>query len=154
LKVEININPEIEETKIVIHAKEITNEVTKLANSLTEENINTIIGFLDDKVYILDKKDIESFYTEDNKIFARNKDQKKYYIKYRMYELEESLKNTSFIRISNSEIINFNEVRNLDLGIIGTIIVNFKSGNTAYVSRRNVAKIKKYLNIWGDKNEK
>ncbi|MBE5819536.1 MAG: response regulator transcription factor [Clostridiales bacterium] len=147
LKVEININPEIEETKIVIHAKEITNEVTKLANSLTEENINTIIGFLDDKVYILDKKDIESFYTEDNKIFARNKDQKKYYIKYRMYELEESLKNTSFIRISNSEIINFNEVRNLDLGIIGTIIVNFKSGNTAYVSRRNVAKIKKYLNI-------
>lgn len=154
MKVEININPEIEETKIVIHAKEITNEVTKLANSLTEENINTIIGFLDDKVYILDKKDIESFYTEDNKIFARNKDQKKYYIKYRMYELEESLKNTSFIRISNSEIINFNEVRNLDLGIIGTIIVNFKSGNTAYVSRRNVAKIKKYLNIWGDKNEK
>lgn len=147
MKVEININPEIEETKIVIHAKEITNEVTKLANSLTEENINTIIGFLDDKVYILDKKDIESFYTEDNKIFARNKDQKKYYIKYRMYELEESLKNTSFIRISNSEIINFNEVRNLDLGIIGTIIVNFKSGNTAYVSRRNVAKIKKYLNI-------
>ena len=63
LKVEININPEIEETKIVIHAKEITNEVTKLANSLTEENTNTIIGFLDDKVYILDKKEIESFYT-------------------------------------------------------------------------------------------
>ena len=64
-----------------------------------------------------------------------------------MYELEETLKNTSFIRISNSEIINFNEVENLDLGIIGTIIVNFKSGNKAYVSRRNVAKIKKYLNI-------
>lgn len=147
MKVEININPEIEETKIVIHAKEITNEVTKLANSLTEENTDTIIGFLDDKVYILDKKEIESFYTEDNKIFARTKDQKKYYIKYRMYELEETLKNTSFIRISNSEIINFNEVENLDLGIIGTIIVNFKSGNKAYVSRRNVAKIKKYLNI-------
>ena len=53
----------------------------------------------------------------------------------------------AFIRISNSEIINFNKVKNIDFKIIGTIILNFKSGNKAYASRRYIPKIKEFLEI-------
>ena len=38
-----------------------------------------------------------------------------------------------------------NEVKNIDFKIIGTIILNFKSGNKAYASRRYIPKIKEFL---------
>lgn len=147
MKVEVNVNKDTKEPKIVIYANEITEEISKLINELSEYSTNNIVGFLDNKVYLLDKMKIESFYTEGNKVYVRTITQEKYIVKYRIYELEDILQNTSFIRISNSEIANFNEVVSLDLSIIGTIMLKFKSGNTTYVSRRNITKIKKYLNI-------
>jgi DNA-binding LytR/AlgR family response regulator len=147
VKVEVNVNKDTKEPKIVIYANEITEEISKLINELSEYSTNNIVGFLDNKVYLLDKMKIESFYTEGNKVYVRTITQEKYIVKYRIYELEDILQNTSFIRISNSEIANFNEVVSLDLSIIGTIMLKFKSGNTTYVSRRNITKIKKYLNI-------
>lgn len=47
--------------------------------------------------------------------------------------------------ISNSEIINFNKVENLDLNITGTIKITFKDKYVTYASRRNIKKIKEYL---------
>ena len=40
-----------------------------------------------------------------------------------------------------------NEVKNIDFKIIGTIILNFKSGNKAYASRRYIPKIKEFFEI-------
>lgn len=62
----------------------------------------------------------------------------------RLYEIENLLDCNSFIRISNSEIINFDKVKNIDFKIIGTLIFNFKSGNKSYSSRRYIPKIKKF----------
>ena len=52
-----------------------------------------------------------------------------------------------FVRISNSEIVNFNKVENIDFKIVGTLILNFKSGNKAYASRIYIPKIKEFLEI-------
>ena len=68
-------------------------------------------------------------------------------VKNRLYELENILDKKVFSRISNSEIVNFNLVENIDFKIIGTLILNFKSGNKSYVSRRYIPKIKKFLEI-------
>lgn len=40
-----------------------------------------------------------------------------------------------------------NEVKNIDFKIIGTIILNFKSDNKAYASRRYIPKIKEFFEI-------
>ena len=64
-----------------------------------------------------------------------------------MFELEELLSDTSFVRISNSEIVNFNKVDCLDVQGRITIVLKFKSGEITYVSRRYIRKIKEYLNI-------
>lgn len=147
MKVEINMDPKIKEPKIVIHTNEMTEEIFKLSKNLSQKGTNTITAYLDNNIYILDMKEIESFYTEQSKVYIRTVKQDKYFVKYRMYELEDMLEYTQFIRISNSEIINFNEIKKADISIIGTIVLMFKSNNRAYVSRRNIAKIKKYLNI-------
>lgn len=147
MKIEFEIDKNTDETKVVIYAKQMDEEVKNIMNKLeNNNNPESIMGLLDDMNYILDLKDIESFFTEDSKVFAR-KDSKKYRIKKRIYELEDFLSNTTFVRISNSEIVNFNKVDSLDIQGRITIILKFISGEVTYVSRRYISKIKKYLNI-------
>ena len=52
-----------------------------------------------------------------------------------------------FLRISNSEIINFDKVKKINTKLLGTICINFKSGYQTYASRRYIKKIKEFLNI-------
>jgi len=68
-------------------------------------------------------------------------------LRLRLYELEERLRPFSFVRISNSEIINLKRVRSFDLSLVGTICVTLSDGSKAYVSRRYVPKIKEVLGI-------
>ncbi len=68
-------------------------------------------------------------------------------MRQRLYELEERLDGTMFVRISNSEIINLKKVRKLDLSLTGTIRVLMTDGAATYVSRRYVKKIKQVLGI-------
>ena len=59
-----------------------------------------------------------------------------------LYEMEQRLDGCSFVRISNSEIINLKKVKGFDLSMAGTICVLLSNGDTTYVSRRYVARIK------------
>lgn len=54
---------------------------------------------------------------------------------------------SSFVRISNSEIVNLRRVNNFDLSYAGTIRVSLNNGDTAFVSRRYIPKIKKVLGL-------
>ena len=149
MDIELIIDEKIEKEKVIIYAKRNTEEITDMINKIsTIEDSSKIVGYIDTEVFILQMKDIWSFYIENNKVYAKTKD-KKFIVKYRIYELEEMLENTSFIRISNSEIINLKAIESLDLGNSGTIIFKFKDGSTTYSSRRSINKIKKYLNLWG-----
>ena len=64
-----------------------------------------------------------------------------------MYELEDRLDKSCFLRISHSEIVNLKKVRRFDLSLSGTICVVLADGTTAYASRRYVSKIKDILGI-------
>ena len=97
-------------------------------------------------MYILHQNEIETIYSEGGKIYVRCNNEI-YNIKNRLYELDTLLDKKMFVRISNSEIVNFNKVENIDFKIVGTLILNFKSGNKAYASRRYIPKIKEFLEI-------
>jgi DNA-binding LytR/AlgR family response regulator len=85
-------------------------------------------------------------YTEDGKVFARTENDL-YLLRLRLYELEERLDSTIFVRISNSEIVNLKKVKSLDLSFVGTICMELSNGEVSYVSRRYVSKIKKLLGL-------
>lgn len=146
MKVEVKFDPNYTETKIEIYTSEINEEISNLVKQLEVKSDNKIIVWKDRKIYILELKQIEAIYSNQGKVYIRvNNDE--YISKSKLYELEEQIKESSFIRISNSEMINFNKVESLDLGITGTIKLNFKSGYVTYASRRNIKKIKEYLKI-------
>lgn len=146
LKIEVEINQNIEDTMVLIKAKETSMEVQELIQRIQNINCdNKIVVSKNEKIYILNFEEIDSIYSNQGRVCI-NKNNEEYLTKSRLYELEEQLSN-NFIRISNSEIINFDKVENLDLSITGTIQLKLKSGYTTYVSRRNIKKIKEYLKI-------
>ena len=150
MKIELKIDKGIEENKIVIYAKELNDSISNLVNKLEklesiEDNI-ILIGFSNNMTFILNKSEIETIYSEGNKVYARI-DDKIYRMKKKLYELEEILQGTSFVRISNSEIANFDKVESMEINGSSLIILKYKSGQISYVSRRYVKKIKDYLKI-------
>ena len=125
MKVEVIIDKNIEETKVIIHTKELTTEINELIETLESNEPLKIIGTIDDRKFLLNKQEIESFYSEENKTYARIRENK-YKISYKLYELEQLLTGTTFVRISNSEIVNFDNVDSFSYKD-STIYIYFKS---------------------------
>ena len=146
MKLEFDINEKYQDDKIIICANKITDELQEFVNKLNNEKNNKIYGYKNDKIFILEENKIETNYSENKKVFIRYENGNIYETKKRIYEFENNLPN-KFVRISNSEIVNFDKVQNLDFKIVGTIILNFYTDRYTYVSRRYVKKIREYLEI-------
>jgi len=146
MQVEIKIDASCAETKIIIVANAMSDEVNELVRKISENVPAVLAGFKDGDVHILDLMKIHRFYTANQKVYAVTRDCE-YAVRLRLYELEKRLNTSEFVRISNSEIINLKGVKGFDLSFTGTICVKFKDGTVSYVSRRYVTKIKKILGL-------
>ena len=105
MKVEVQIDSNLNENKIIIKAKEMNNEISELIKKLSnqKEKITVLLG---EETYFIKEDDIESVFSNDGKVFIQTEKQK-FQSKSRLYELEEILSENKFIRISNSEIVNY-----------------------------------------------
>lgn len=146
MKVEIQIDENCTVPKVTILTSEITEEILSLVNKLSQEMTQVLSGFCDDVCEIIEPNSVIRIYAASGKIFAVT-DKKEYILKQRLYELEERLDKTCFVRISNSEIVNLRKVKKFDLNFSGTICVSLCNGTTTYVSRRYVKKIKYLLGL-------
>lgn len=146
MKAEIKIDSTCKEPIAVIHTEKITDEVTNAVKFLSDNSPMIITGFYDDMAEIIEPADIIKIYAMAGKVYALTS-RKEYIVRMRIYELEEKLDKTQFVRISNSEIINLRKAIHFDLKLTGTICVSLENDNTAYVSRRYVSRIKKILGV-------
>ena len=146
MDIKINLSKEYEKPQIIINAPEMTKELEEIIAKVQSNSSEKIIGFIEDEAFILEKENIEAIYAEDKKVLARVGD-KTYVIKKRIFELENMLSENNFVRISNSEIVNFRKVVSMDFKLTGTILLRLKSGAITYTSRRYIKKIKEYLGI-------
>ncbi len=146
---EIKIDEDYKVPKTFVYTDKITEEVLRIKSFVLKNSESILIGFLNEKIKILNPAKIYRIYTEDSKVFAESIDEK-FLVKKRIYQLEEILKSKKFVRISNSELINLNLVDSFDLSYSGTISVKMKNKSKTFVSRRYVKKIKETLGIWGD----
>lgn len=146
MEIEIVIDKNQIEPKIIIKTNKLTQEVENIMNIISQQNPSLISGIKDEKIEIIDENCIISVFAQDTKVYADTKNGI-YELKLRLYEMENILDKTKFVRISKSEIINLKAVKNFDLSFTGTISVEMKNGKISYVSRRFVAKIKKILGV-------
>ena len=105
MKIEVKIENDCKEPKVVILTDRMSDEVNEIIRKLSENIPQMIAGFQDDLLKVLDQEEIFHLFTENGKVYARTGDGM-YSLRTRMYELEERLDKNTFVRISNSEIIN------------------------------------------------
>lgn len=146
MEVEIRLEPGRREPKVVILAGEVTAQVTDLARRLGAGESRFLPGYREDRVILVEPEDIVRVYAQGQQVFARLEGET-VALRLRLYELEERWKGTSIVRVSHSELVNFDKVKSLDLSMAGTISLRLTNGESAYVSRRYMGKIKAYLGI-------
>lgn len=146
MDIEIKISSEYKIPKVIILTEKVTDEINSLVAKLSEEVPQYVCGFKDSIMQILEQDEIIRIFSVKGKVMAITKEGE-FVIRHRLYEMEERLNFSMFVRISNSEIINLKKVKNFDMNITGTIRVTFEDKSTAYVSRRYVSKIKKILGL-------
>ena len=131
MKIQIQLDSQCEEPEILIRTAAVTAEVRELVEKLSEKRSDSVIGYDADSAVL---------------VYAQTP-HGEFYLRQRLYELEQLLDEKTFVRISKSEIINLRFVKRLDLSITGTIGIQLKTGETAYVSRRYVNRIKSILGL-------
>ena len=146
MQIEMIFDEHCTEPKITIVTNKVTDEVNEVMKKLAGEQTQMIAGFQDEQVTVLEPDQIFRIYASGGKVYAETELQK-YVIRLRLYEMEQRLASYSFVRISNSEIINLKKVRGFDLSFTVTICVSLSNGTVTYVSRRYVTKIKQLLGI-------
>ena len=146
MQVEIKIDSTVREPKVIVLTDRMTDEVNEIVRKISETEPAMLAGFREDTVTVLDPEEIYRIYAANGKVFAVT-GKAEYTLRMRLYEVEERFHRSSFVRISNSEIINLKTVRSFDLSLAGTIRVALKNGEVAYVSRRYVGKIKEALGM-------
>lgn len=146
MKIEIKLDDNAREPRVIIVTNRVDEKIRDLMKRLSEEQSQIIAGFRDDQVLPLNQEEIIRIYASGGKVYAVT-GEGNFTLRLRLYELEERLDRTRFVRISNSEIVNLRQAKGFDLSYTGTIRVQLSNGESTFVSRRYVSKIKQVLGI-------
>ena len=146
MDIEIKIDPSYKIPKVIVLTNKVTEEINALVTRLSEEAPQLIAGFKGNVLRILEQSEIIRVYSSVGKVFAVT-EEGEFILRLRLYEMEERLDSSRFVRISNSEIVNIQKVKSFDMSLAGTICVSFCDSTVTYVSRRYVSKIKKILGV-------
>lgn len=146
MQVEIKIDGECKEPRMILITDRMTEELNDLVRRLSGQMPQMLAGFREETMEILNPAEVLRIYAAAGRVYAVT-ERGEYTLRRRLYELEERLDGNRFVRISNSEILNLNKVRSFDLSFSGTICVTMSDGSRTYVSRRYVTKIKRILGI-------
>jgi len=146
MKIEIKIDENCDEPKVIVVTDRVTEEINEIVKRLSDEPSQILAGFKDGQATVLEPEQLYRIYAADGKVYAETKNET-YSLRLRLYEAEQRLVNRSFARISNGELINLKKVKSFDLSFAGTICVSLANGTVTYVSRRYVSKIKQLLGL-------
>ena len=148
MEVEIRTEPGRQEPKIVILAGEESEELRRLADSLSKLALGPIPVSRGEEKLLLPQGDFLRFYADGKGVSAQTESEI-FTVRLRLYELEERLDPTRFVRISNSEIISLNRVTAVDLSLSGTICMTLDGAGKAHVFPRDGKKNKENPNLGG-----
>lgn len=146
MKVSVDIDSRFEETKVNIECKEMDDSIKSIVDFIKGQDTRFLLGRDGDMQHILKPADIHYFHTKNDTVAAVTA-KGEFRLKEKLYELEEILPPSQFIRLSKSVIANLEELSRFEASFNGTLCVYFKSGAKEYVSRNYVHAIKESLKM-------
>lgn len=144
MKIRVDIQKQYESPEVHIMCREETEEVRELQERLEEMFLRKLTVYSESETRNISIADVVRIYAASKKVFVRTA-RATFEVRERLYTLEEELKESGFVRISNSEIVNTSSIEKLDMGLVGTIKMHMRNGDVTYVSRRYVSTIRRIL---------
>ncbi len=133
------------EEEVLIYAHERNQLVKDIENIVNTSQIE-IKGLLGDEIIIINPVDVSCFISENNKVYALIGD-KRYLIRYRLYQLEELELNKNFIKINQSCFANIKRIKKFESTFTGAMRVIFSNGYIDYISRRELKNVKERMGL-------
>lgn len=134
-----------EEDEIIVKCRFLDDDLTLLLNQL--KNGSSKMNFLkDNKIVLVDKKDILFFESVEDKVFAYTIEDV-FDTKFKLYELEQILPAKSFFRANKAVIVNLNKIKSLSPAFGGRFEAILKNNYKVIISRCYVPKLKELLGL-------
>lgn len=142
-----------EEEEIIVKCAALDGKVMELINELKCQKdrertrlVHKLNVYLNGNIHLMEPSEVYYFEYVDQKVFVYGKTQV-YEIKSKLYELEEQLPKTEFIRVSKSCILNLNKIHSLSPGLGGRFEARLKNGEKVVISRQYVTVLKEVLGL-------
>lgn len=146
MKIRVEIDENVETDEVIIRCRQLNEEVARVQRSVSEALAigRKIVFYKGESEYYFPLEQILFFETDADGISAHTIDDI-YRIKYRLYELEETLPGY-FLRISKSAILNTRKIYAIDKNLSSASIISFQNTHKqVYVSRRYYKPLKDRL---------
>ena len=146
MKVRLDIDQQYAEEQIIIEAPTLSPRVQKVKDFVQSlDQKETLKGKFQDQVFLIEIQKIQRIYIENRKVLAETGN-RTYALDIRLYQAVEILP-ASFIKISQSEIVNIDAISHLKLTSNGLIEIYLKNDSFTYSSRRYIKAIKEKLEL-------
>ena len=145
MKVNVVVEPDLEEEYVEIHVRQVTDEITRLSE-LMQDRSRIITGTDEyERTVVIDESDIVALHAEKKwcRIYT---DVANYSCRKRLYEVENML-GVDFMRISKSIIVNLRKIESVEAVFNGMLLLRMNNGTKEYVSRTYLPKMKEYLGL-------
>lgn len=146
MKIEFLKDPSKEEPVIAVIAPARDGEVERLIAELERTYMGVVNAYADDRVQLLRQSDILRIYAEGARVWCQT-EEGRFLLHARLYEMEERLDPTVFVRISKCEIVNTRKILRLDVSLSGTVGVVLEGNVKTYTSRRYMQRIKDVFGV-------
>ena len=145
MNIRIQESPGAADTEVVITCRQADEQILKMI-SLLHTFEKKLTGVKDGETFLLDAASVLYIDTVDKKTFLYTKNGV-YETPLRLYELEERLSASDFLRAGKSCIVNFAQVQSLRPEFGGKLILTLTSKERIFVSRQYAAAVKQKLGI-------
>ena len=145
MNVTITENPALDDIEVSVACPRIDERVPRIVSALGAFD-RALVGERDGATYRLDVDDVCYAETVDGKTFLYTADAV-YQTPLKLYELEERLAGTEFVRASKQMLVNFDHVASIRPALNARLQLMLDNGEAVIVSRQYAPVIKRKLGL-------
>lgn len=145
MKIIVDVQEVYEETEIHVACKEVTPEIEKVVSMIRMLDLQ-LTGKKGNEIFIINISDVLYIETVDRITFIYTSTDM-YESNLKLYELEEQLEQTDFIRINKSCVINMKQILSLKADLNRRIKVTMSNQEQVIISRQYAKIVKERLGV-------
>jgi DNA-binding LytR/AlgR family response regulator len=111
---------------------------------VSNQSIDKITGYKDKEIFLIDPEDVLYFESFGNEIICHT-NAVICKVKYKLYEIENLFAEKQYMRVSNSYIVNLNQIKSIKPTFNSKFILTMKNNDKVDVTRSYYALFKNYI---------